>query len=108
MIQGDVVMEILNLILSIISGLCVCIPLVITLVKHIKIAITEKNFGHIIAIVIDLLPEAEEKFDTGEERKEYVMEKVKTLSKSLDYNIDMDKVSDMIDSIIAITKKVNK
>jgi hypothetical protein len=108
MIQGDVIMEILNLILSIISGLCICIPLVITLVKHIKIAIAEKNFGYIMSIVIELLPEAEEKFHTGEERKAYVMEKAKYLSESLGHDIDMNRISIMIDSIIAITKKVNK
>ena len=101
-------MEILNMILSIITGLCTCIPLMIQLVKYVKIAIAEKNFGNVMKIVIDLLPEAEEKFNTGEEKKEYVMSKVQSLSKSLGHEIDMDSVSEMIDSIIAVTKQVNK
>lgn len=101
-------MEILSMILSIVTGLCTCIPLAVQLVKHVKIAIAEKNFGTVMNIVIDLLPEAEEKFNTGEEKKEYVMTKVQSLSKSLGYEIDLERVSEMIDSIVAVTKQVNK
>lgn len=101
-------MEILNIILSIITGLCTCIPLMIQLVKYVKLAIKEKNFGNIMNLVLDLMPEAEEKFSTGEERKEYVMNNIQSLSKTLHYEVDMNQVSEMIDSIVSVTKKVNK
>lgn len=100
-------MDILNLIVAIVSGIATCIPLVLQLVKYIKAAFTEKNFNNILKIVLDLMPEAEEKFATGEERKEYIMTSVKSLSKTLGYEIDFDKVSEMIDLIIDVTKKVN-
>ncbi len=100
-------MDILNLIVAIVSGVATCIPLVIQLVKYVKAAITEKNFNNIMKIVLDLMPEAEERFETGEERKEYIMNNVKSLSKTLGYEIDFDKVSEMIDIIIDVTKKVN-
>ena len=100
-------MDILNLILAIIAGLSTCIPLMIQLVKYIKAAIKEKNFGNIMKIVLDLMPEAEEKFTTGAERKEYVMNNIQSLSNTLDYEVDMDKVSEMIDIIIKATKKIN-
>lgn len=100
-------MDILNLILAIIAGLSTCIPLMIQLVKYIKAAIQGKNFGNIMKIVLDLMPEAEEKFTTGAERKEYVMNNIQSLSTTLDYEVDMDKVSEMIDIIIEATKKIN-
>lgn len=100
-------MEILNVIVAIVTGVCACIPLAIQLVRYIKMAITEKNFANIMKLVLDLMPEAEEKFSTGAERKEYVMNNIKSLSATLNYEVDMDKVSEMIDAVIAVTKKVN-
>jgi hypothetical protein len=100
-------MEILNLIVAIVTGVCACIPLVLQLVKYVKMAITEKNFANIMKLVLELMPEAEEKFSTGAERKEYVMNNIKSLSATLNYEVDMDKVSEMIDAVIAVTKKVN-
>ena len=38
-------MDILNLIVVIVSGIATCIPLVLQLVKYIKAAFTEKNFN---------------------------------------------------------------
>lgn len=100
-------MDILNLILAIISGIATTIPLVIQLIKYIKAAIAEKNFNNIMKIVLDLMPEAEEKFSTGTERKEYVMNNIRSLSATLGYDVDMDKVSEMIDAICKASKKVN-
>ena len=100
-------MDILNLILAIVTGLTTCIPLVIQLVKYVKAAIKEKNFGNIMQIALDLMPEAEEKFSTGAERKEYVMNNVQSLSNTLGYEVDLDRVSDMIDSIVEASKKIN-
>ena len=100
-------MEVLDIILSILTGLCTCIPLVIQLVKYVKMAIAEKNFGNIMKLVLDLMPEAEEKFSTGIERKEYVMNNIQSLSATLNYEVDVDKVSEMIDAIVATSKRVN-
>ena len=99
--------DILGLIISILTGLSTCIPLVIQLVKYVKMAIAEKNFGNIMKIVIDLMPEAEEKFSTGKERKEYVMNNIGSISSTLNYDVDMDKVSEMIDAIVKASKTVN-
>ena len=99
--------DILNLIVSILTGLSATIPLVIQLVKYIKMAIAEKNFGNIMKIVLDLMPEAEEKFSTGKERKEYVMNNIGSISSTLNYDVDMDRVSEMIDAIVKASKTVN-
>jgi hypothetical protein len=111
-IKGEMIMDftevLLKIVLPILSGIVTAIPLVIQLVKFINAAIKEKNFANIMKIVIDLLPEAEEKFSTGEERKAYVMDNIRSLSQTLDYEVDFDKISEMIDAIIGITKRVNK
>lgn len=99
--------EVLSLIIAILTGISTCIPLVIQLIKYIKMSIAEKNFGNIMKIVIDLMPEAEEKFSTGEARKQYVMSNIESLSNKLGYEVDLDKVSEMIDAIVAASKKIN-
>ena len=101
---GEVLLQI---ILPLISGLCTAIPLVIYLVKYVKAAITEKNFGNIMKLVLDLMPEAEDKFSTGEERKTYVMSNIESISAKLGYKVDLDKVSEMIDAIVAASKHIN-
>lgn len=100
-------MDILSLVLSIVAGVGACIPLAIQLVKYIKAAIVAKNFGNIMKIALDLMPEAEEKFSTGEERKAYVMDNIKSLSATLEYEVDLNAISEMIDAICQVSKKVN-
>ena len=99
--------DILSLILAIITGLSTAIPLAIQLVKYINLAIKERNFGKIMKIALELMAEAEENYATGAERKEYVMDSIRKLSDSLDYAVDFDAVSDMIDAIIESSKKIN-
>ena len=99
--------DILNLVLAIITGLGTAIPLAIQLVKYIKLAIKEKNFGKIMKIALELMTEAEENYATGAEKKEYVMDSIAKLSKSLDYDVDLDAVSAMIDAIVESSKKIN-
>jgi len=100
-------MDVLNLILAIVAGLGTAIPLVIQLVKYIKMAIKEKNFGKIMSIVLELMTEAEENYQNGADRKAYVMDSITQLSKTLDYEVDLDAVSKMIDEIVSTSKKIN-
>ena len=101
------VVDILNLILAIIAGLSTAIPLASQLVKYIKLAIKEKNIGKIMQIALELMAEAEDNYATGSERKEYVMDSIAKLSDALDYDVDLDAVSTMIDAIVASSKKIN-
>ena len=100
--------NVINVVLAILTGLSTCIPLVIQLIKYVKEAIKEKNFGDIMNIVLDLMPEAEEKFSTGAERKEYVMSNIESLSAILNYEVDLNRVSEMIDAICKASKTINK
>lgn len=99
-----------DIVVSILSGLAVCIPVVVQLVKAIKSAADEKNWSKIIEIVLELMTEAEKKFKEGAARKAWVMAGVEAAARSINYNYDdaaRQKVSDMIDAICATAKIVN-
>lgn len=95
----------MNLVISIITGLTVCIPLVIELVKYVRKAVKEKNWTSLTQLVLKLMAEAEQNYQTGAERKEYVLDSVKALEKTLDYDVDIDVVSTLIDSLAEMAKK---
>jgi hypothetical protein len=46
-------------------------------------------------------------FKTGEERKQYVLLAIKASADTIDYEIDMDQVSKLIDELVAMSKVVN-
>ena len=99
-----------DIVVSILSGLAVCIPLVVQLVNVVRTSVKEKNWSQIVAIVLDMMKEAETLFSDGATKKAYVMASVESAAKSINYNYDevaKQKVSDMIDAICATAKIVN-
>lgn len=100
-------MEYLDVILSIVAGLAAAIPLVVKLVQYVQKAIKEKNWGQLLDLVMSLMEEAEEKFADGATRKEWVMAMVSTSAESINYDIDLAAISELIDSLCDLTKKVN-
>lgn len=100
-------MDWLNIVVSILSGLAVAIPLVVELVKWIQKAVQEKNWQTLLELVTTFMKEAESKFATGTERKDYVMLAIKASADTINYKIDMDIVSKLIDDLCAMSKVVN-
>ena len=100
-------MEWLKYVVAILSGLATCIPLVAQLVKYVSVAIKERNWNQLVTMVMNLMAEAEGKFNTGLERKEWVLAMVEVNAKTINYDIDMQQVSDMIDALCDLTKVVN-
>ena len=99
-----------EIVVSILSGLAVCIPLVVQLVNVVRASVKEKNWSQIVAIVLDFMKEAETLFSEGAAKKAWVMAGVESAAKSINYNYDevaKQKVSDMIDAICATAKIVN-
>ena len=99
-----------EIVVSILSGLAVCIPLVVQLVNVVRASVKEKNWSQIVTIVLDLMKEAETLFSEGAAKKAWVMAGVESAAKSINYNYDevaKQKVSDMIDAICATAKIVN-
>lgn len=99
--------NVVNIIVSILTGLATAIPLVIQLVKYVQKATKEKNWNQLLTLVTNLMEEAEKKFETGAERKEWVMMAIKSSADTINYPIDMDEISKLIDSLCDMSKIVN-
>lgn len=99
--------NVVNIIVSILTGIATAIPLIVQLVKYVKQAVQEKNWNQLVAMVMKLMEEAEKKFETGADRKEWVMTMIKASSDSINYPVDMDAISELIDSLCDMSKVVN-
>lgn len=97
----------IEMIVAILTGLVTCIPLVIKLVEVVKDAVKAKNWTPLMQLILRLMTEAEKNYSTGAEKKAFVMDSIEAMKNTLNYDVDMDAVSDMIDAIILMTKTVN-
>ena len=95
-------------VVAILSGLAAAIPLVVKLVEYIRKAVREKNWNNVLKLVMELMEQAEGKFSDGATRKEWVMAMVQSSAKTINYDIDMDIISNLIDSLCDMSKVVNK
>lgn len=100
-------MEWTEIIVGIIIGLINAIPLVVKLVEYVQKAIQEKNWKNLLKLVTDLMQEAEGQFETGAERKVWVLNVVKASANTINYEIDIEQVGELIDSLCAMSKIVN-
>jgi hypothetical protein len=100
-------MEWLEYVAAIVTGLTVAIPLVIKLVEYVQKAVKEKNWNAVLTIVMNYMTIAEEKFDNGAERKEWVMAMVAESAKTINYDIDLNVIDALIDSLCGMSKLVN-
>lgn len=97
----------INYIVAILTGLATAIPLVINLIKYVKKAVKEKNWNQVVKLVMNLMEEAETKFDNGADKKEWVLSMIKASADTINYDIDMDAISDLIDSLCSMSKVIN-
>ena len=100
-------MEWYEIIISILSGIATCVPLVISLVKYIQKVAKEKNWGAVVQLVLKLMTEAEQNYSNGADKKTYVMSTIKAMESTLQYDIDEKAISELIDAVVAATKKIN-
>ena len=99
--------QIVNIVVAILTGLAAGIPLAVKLYQSVKQAVQEKNWPHLLGLVVDLMEEAEQKFADGATRKEWVMAMVQTSAEYINYPVDTEALSKMIDSLCDMTKIVN-
>lgn len=99
--------QIVSLVVAVLSGLAACIPLAVKLVQYVQKAAEEKNWGQLLGLLVDLMEEAEQKFSEGATRKEWVMAMVQTSAEYIAYPMDTQALSDLIDSLISMTKTIN-
>ena len=104
-------MENLTLVLQIIayvlSSLAIVIPLVVNLVKYVKKAVQEKNWNVLVKLVLEYIKEAEKNYTSGADKKEWVMSMTKQTAKEIGFDLDEETLSNLIDNIVEMSKKVN-
>lgn len=99
--------QIVNLVVAVLTGLAACVPLAVKLVQYVQKATQEKNWGALLGLVVDLMEEAEVKFADGATRKEWVMAMVQTSAEYINYPLDTEALSELIDALCDMTKIVN-
>ena len=100
-------MEWYEILVSILTGLATAIPLVVELVKYVKESVREKNWGRLVSLVLTLIQEAEEKFDNGADRREWVLSMVQASADTINYDINIDLVGELVDNLCTMSKVVN-
>lgn len=100
-------MEIMELVIEILTGLTIAIPLVYKLVEYVSKAVKEKNWNNLIKLVMQLMAKAEEKFDQGADRKQWVIAMVQASADTINYPISEKELGDLIDDLVKLTKQVN-
>ena len=70
-------------------------PLAYNLVKYVRMAMEEKNFKPILSLVLELMETAEGMYDSGADRKAWVLSMVKSTAKAIGSSVSMDEVSKM-------------
>ena len=92
---------------SILTGLAAAIPLVTQLVKYIQKARKEKNWSKMVDLVLNLMQEAEKKLTEGADKKQWVLAMVKASADTIDYEVDMEQIGKLIDSLCDMSRVVN-
>lgn len=96
-----------QLLIEVLSAIIMMIPLVVKLVQYVELATKEKNWGNMLRLVTDLMTTAEDKFDKGADRREWVLMMVESSAKTLNYNIDLEQIGKLIDDLCAFSKTIN-
>lgn len=100
-------MEWYEIAISIITGLVTAIPLVIKLVEYVQKAVQEKNWNNLLNLIMNLMAEAEGKFEKGADKKAWVLSMIEASAETINYEINIEQISQLIDSLCAMTKVVN-
>lgn len=100
-------MDWVEIIVNILALLVAIIPLAAKLVEYVRLSVKEKNWSNLLVLVMNLMQEAESKFSSGAERKEWVVSMVKASSKTINYDVDLEQIGELIDSLCKMSKVVN-
>lgn len=97
----------IDLIVAVLAGLVTAIPLVYKLIQYVKLAAKNGEWGDIVDLVVMYMKDAEQLFEDGTSRKDYVMTKIAESADVIDYPIDMVVIGELIDKLCDMAKVVN-
>ena len=100
----------INIIINVLSSLVIIIPLGVKLYRTIKDLVKEQNWPVLMGYAIKYMAMAEENMSDGAEKKQWVLDSLKTTAQNIGYNLtdsDLAKIGEMIDSICDASKVIN-
>lgn len=97
----------IEMIVFVLAGIATAIPLIAKLITYIKAATREKNWPYLLKLLIRLMENAEGLYEAGADKKAWVLGALDVFSDTIDYDIDKESVSSMIDALCAMSKVVN-
>lgn len=103
-------MEWYEILIRVLSALTVVLPLVIKLFNVTVSYVQEKNWNKVIVMVTEYMATAETMFETGAERKAWVLEMIKTSAKVSNFDLTEEnllKISELIDTMCLLSKQIN-
>lgn len=98
-----------EIITAICAGLATAVPLIIKLVEYVQRVAKEKNWSILVGLIMKLMIDAEENLDLadGASKKAWVIEATKAASTTINYDVDVEAVSLLIDNLSSLTKQLN-
>lgn len=75
--------------------------------EYVQKSVKEKNWNKLLELVVSLMEQAEQKFADGATRKEWVLAMVIASTDTINYDVDIDAVAELIDSLVDMSKHVN-
>lgn len=103
----DYVDYILSILPGLIASIAAIITLVLKLIEYVKKSIKEKNWSKLLELIIQYMEEAEQKFNNGADKKEWVLAMIKASSDIVNYDIDIEIISKLIDDLCDMSNIVN-
>lgn len=103
----EIFLEILKIIGVIATGVATAIPLIIKLTQTFEELKRSRNWSKLVGIVLNLMQDAEDLYADGASKKEWVLKGVESVADGINYDIDMEKLSGLIDELCAMSKRVN-
>ena len=100
----------INIIINVLSSLVIIIPLGVKLYRTIKDLVKEQNWPILMGYAIKYMSMAEKNMSRGAEKKQWVLDSLKTTAQNIGYNLtdsDLAKIGEMIDSICDASKVIN-
>ena len=97
----------ITLIVSIASSIVIMLPLVVSLVKHVKLLAKEKNWAGFLVLLNTYIIRAEENFETGADKEEWVVSMIMASADIIQFDIDEAALREIIRNIIEVTNNVN-
>ncbi len=100
-------MDSLEIIFGVLSTILVCMIYLVKLIEKIKEVRKLENKDLILKELMDLIKLSEELFESGEEKKKFVVTRIKNFQLENKLKSNMDELEHQIESYIDLTNKVN-